>query len=392
MLSLKVNFNISNAHQDPDIIKEMISKVDVEKMQKIMSVASSHKNPKKVEVTMDIVLEYLHIWACAKYDYYILFGNKLFIDEEVEITMSNSEMTANIQSLCSQYPQYASLLNGLPPKAYIDNKVGGDFLWRRTNDELNNFAIDMLIKDYFSSPEKKLSTVLSEIIKDKGYMVKRTLGDGRVVESLHSFDIELSKAMQSKNIKGSIRVSIDPTDYLMMSTNKHNWISCMSMTPSCTGHNNTVLSKICDESTLVAYKCNNVEYDYSLNGFNFKHISMQSRFLLFFDKQISVCASDSGYGTVDDSLRNSVIDLMVKKVCEYKDLKFKDYVFTNKLSTSTYPFSLSYHETIVNTKAHKDIIGEAYPYYRTGVGSVICPACGKKMKQKGNFICCNKNI
>lgn len=371
--------------RDPLILSEMIGLVDKKKMQIAMSGAVSFLSKKKTEVSMDIVNEYIKRWADAKYEFYLNFDRKLTISEEIEFDMSESEMIAKINDLCKQYPQYALLLKSIRTTDYISNKFTN--FNTSGKDEEEKFVIDMYKQLYFTK-DKKISTALCELIKDKGHKVSRTLGDGSVVEALHTFDIELSKILQTKKLKGKIAISIDPLDYLMMSTNKHNWISCMALAPTCQGHNNTVLSKMLDESAVVAYKCSDEIYEYDIKGFKWEHISMQARYLIYNDKMTSGFSIDYGQGGQNktEALQLEFVKLYKKQLVKHFDVKD---AWTN--ISSQYPSDrLSYHEEIRTSYVHTETYKKYKRpvYFDIGVKEIICPNCGKRVTEKGNFICC----
>lgn len=364
----------------------MIGLVDKEKMQTLMSIGASHLNKTKINIKMDMVDEYLKRWADAKYDQYLIFGRKLELVKEIELTMTTDQMDFEVKALCKQYPQYALLLKSFKSSDYIANKFT-EFSGSAKN--MDEEFVRALYKELYLTKGKKLSLALSEIVQDKGSKVKRTLADGTVVEALHSFDIELSKIMQTKAIKGSVHVSINPNDYLMMSTNHHNWHSCMGIAPSTTGYNNVVLSKMTDESSIVGYKCSNEELDYDINGFKWKHISMHARYLLAIDKLTGTCGIDGGQGGQNRTteLQKSILKILTDQVSLYCDT---DNVWVSS-NGRNYPTDyLSYNEGIVLSMSHKKTSSKfkRQAYYDIGVRELICPNCGAIMTDRGNFICC----
>jgi len=374
--------------KDPKVLSEMIGLVDKEKMQKMMSVGASHLNKGKITVSMDMVNSYLEKWAYSKYDQFVLFDHSLKITEEVDLTMSTEQMAFEINRLCQQYRQFALLLKLFRPEDYISNSFS-EFAHGSKNKEEE--YVRNLYKTIYLTKGRRLSTALSEIVQDEGYKVERELGDGTIVKARHTFDIELSKVMQTKTIKGSIYISIDPCDFLMMSTNQHNWKSCMAISPECTGYNNVVLSKMTDEGSLVAYKCSNEEVQYNLDGFTWDYVSMQVRYLLFMDKTNGAIGIDGGYGGANaksKELQDKILKFLMNKITKYCEVE------DNWTScVGSYPTDkLSYNEGVRYGFVHKPTIDKLKRgvYYDIGVKELVCPNCGKIMRERGNFICCAK--
>lgn len=380
---------LAAGNRNASIIKEMIDAVDKEKMRIMMSVAASHLSKTQVMVEEDVVESYLEKWADAKYDQFLIFGHKLKIEEEIETKMTPEQMTSEVKKLCKQYPQYAILLMSFVPEDYINNSFSGFKVNAKNEDE--RFVRSIYEQNYITKG-KKLSSILSEIVQDKGTKSKKKLGGGRVVESLHSFDIELSKVMQTKMVKGTVCVSIDPLDFLMMSTNKHGWTSCMSIAPETTGYNDVVLSKMTDESTMIAFKRGDDVYQYEFKGLKFDYYSMQVRYDFFLDKMTGSVGSDRGYGGTslnNKELKKATINLLLGAIAKYCGVENE---WVSKTGSCGYATDhLSYNDGVVEAYGHKGTMEKIKRqiYFDIGVKEIVCPRCGKIMKEKHNFICCN---
>lgn len=382
----EIRMNISTGERKPSIIKKMISLVDKESMGAMMSAASSYQSKKPKEVTQDMVMQYLNIWADAKYELFLLFGKNLSVDREVMFEISPEEIRAKVETLSMAFPKYALVLSHIKNTDIVSNTFS-EFSNRKQKNEDYEFAIGA-IQPYFKKG-KKLSTCLSELFQDEGIEVERVLQDGTVVKAVSNFNIELSKIMQTTKTKGKISISINPCDYLMMSTNKHNWNSCMGIVPSCTGHASSVLSKMCDESSIMGFKASDTIHKYDLNGVKFDYISMQARYILFYDKNTSVFAVSSAYGGANafEKLQLEICGLLKESVSTFFGVENSwSSISDEKVSYSSH--NMAYNDGIDKRFVHKLAKQRLKICFDIGVPKLICPVCGKERTQKGNFSCC----
>lgn len=382
---LKDYIRLIAGKRDPAIISEMIDKVDIDKMRTLMSIGISH-NSKRMTVKDEILEHYIKAWADSKYDQYIMFGRNLKIDKEINLTMSDKIMRDKINELALKYPQYAILLKSIPSNAYITNKFYGF----DNSDSSLSHIYQMYSLDYFTKG-CKVSTALSSLIQDEEYIEKKELANGDIIACKRSFDIDLSQIMQTKKIKGRVVLSIDPNDFLMMSTNKHNWKSCMAIAPSCTGYNNTILSKMTDDSTIVGYKASENIYNYNINKFKFNHISMEARYLLFCDKYTGAIGIDHGYGSVSDDLKVEILKFLGEAITDYSEIDGSWSNWKKQTQFSTQSYSLSYNEGVDLCYRHQNMNNYKNIYFRTGVESIICPKCGKDYNYRSYFTCCGND-
>ena len=83
---------------DEEIIKEMISKVDVEKIRKILAGSLRIKG-----TSLKGLDKLLEDWAKAKKDIYLLFGRNLKLIKEIEYEMSDGDVEVNKSMLAEKF-------------------------------------------------------------------------------------------------------------------------------------------------------------------------------------------------------------------------------------------------------------------------------------------------
>ena len=222
------NYSIHHDVQDEGIIKEMMSKIDRERFRKLCSIAvGGGKRPN--DEAIDILLRR---WAEAKYDYYVAFGRQLIIRTPIEYSMDENEMRPMVYDLYKVWPQYA---------ASIDKVVEGGGIEAFTKNEMprcdfyKTYAPDVYKKGM------KISKFFAQLFKNE------------------KFDIDFSKVMQNRMIKGFVCISIDPYDFMTSGTNMHGWSTCQKLYG---GMNYGTVQWIWDSNALIAYRDNGKTYTY----------------------------------------------------------------------------------------------------------------------------------
>lgn len=354
----KVIPNIIESNKIEEIINKMISMVDIERFKKLLAIAGSSdgkKNMPSKEVTQD----YLRRWALSKYEYFLLFDNELSIEKEIQFEIDNIEMKSSIENLCYTFPKYAPVLSRINSNEFIENSIDGDEIFEKYADK--KFKKGMKVSKF-------LSTYLEDNI----------------------FDIELSKVLQNRLIKGKVVISIDPYDYLTMSINSHQWRSCHRITDGeyATGG----FSYMCDDSTLIAYRENGTEYKYNLYGFKFEGNSKSWRQCVYFDK--STCSIIFGRQYPNDikEVSTEVRNILEEKVSTYTN-NINLWSVTRNEHKGTYEkiSNLNYHDVdsgfdykfarFKNLYSTDDII------FKIG-SEVKCVYCGKLLSENDSKVSC----
>lgn len=225
-----------------EIIDEMISKVDKNLMSVMCQVASGKEG--NFQIGEGVIDKYLQTWAQAKYDIYILFGRQLKIGKEVDLAADERETKPIIDSVKNKFPIYAPVISRFNYDDIIMNKCP------------KNELFENACKGVYS-PGMKLSKFFSKFFMD------------------NQFDIEYSKILQNKKNKGFVGISIDPLDFLTMSTNKNSWASCYSL--ESWYYTTAPFSLMTDNNCAIAFQDNRSIYEYNLKKYNFQYYSKRSR-------------------------------------------------------------------------------------------------------------------
>lgn len=276
---------ILNKDKEQHIIDKMISLVDMSRVNKLFAIAGSSENRKKMP-KKEIVMDYLNRWANAKYEYFLLFNENLQIEKEVEFELDEMEMNAMVETLCYQFPKYALLLENMTSSEFVNNSLDHDH------------GLKKYIPKHFQHG-MKVSKFLSILLEDE------------------KFDIEISKILQNRKIKGKIVISIDPYDYLTMSLNAHQWISCHNLEDGC--YATGAFSYMCDEATLIAYRDNNKTYSYNYFGFKYEGNSKSWRQCIYFDKSSCSMIFGRQYPNESTDISKGIRELLEEVVSKYVD-------------------------------------------------------------------------
>lgn len=379
--------------KDPEIIKEMIDKVDRESFISLVKLGARNKN-----VSEDVVNWYLEQWAINKYEFYLLFGRNFKISDTIEIDISKKEMEKMLNNLFEQDVVYKNNADGKVAvntehykiyKLFTDNIPIEDFINNRCskNEMLEKYCT-------YYKPGMKLSKFFSTYFKDT------------------NFDIDLSKVMQNKKLKGEMSISIDPIDYLTSAINKNNWSTCQSIYSGC--HACGPFSLLLDPTTLVCYKANGVIYDYCINGLKFRANSKQFRAFAYLNKKdmsFAVCRAypDTRANNIYDGIKNLCQDkfskalgipnewfttivtkkmdggscgdeyIMVGNLERHHVDKKKDYVYS--VGRLLFSDPIKYVCTLDKTPIE---------HFRVGIKEIKCAVCGKPMTElyNGSSISC----
>jgi hypothetical protein len=352
--------NISYPIKDLDIIAKMISMVDVEKFKQLMGIGSGAREDKFSPVKPEIIEWYLNEWAMNKYDMFMLFDESLSIEDEINIKLSESDMKANIELLCAKFPQYATAISKITPQEFLGNNYSAN----TASKSLENYFPDLFVKGC------KVSKSFSKLFEDT------------------AFDVELSKSFQNSVVKGKIKVSIDPCDFLMMSTNMHGWQSCMNIKRT-DGYNNTLLSRMIDNTNCVAYRENGELYKYSFSGESFMHCSMQMRTMVWIESESSsFCTSATSYPSMPTDVRSAIESLLKKVISgKTKEKGFK-IVPTNdqNVKYNKDSGSLSYNDGITNVHTPNSNTSNVV-VFTNGARYIKRPSDGARIIRRAGFSC-----
>ena len=329
-----------------EIKKEMLALVDTKAFYEAVCVTAEVD---RKTISRKQVNEYLRRWVDAKTWMFELFGHKLELVQEIEIPADRDTVRENISDLCKKYPQYAATISHLRTSDFADGVI--------TN------ANDAFLKQVFPQVYRKgakTSRVLSKILNDA------------------QFDIELSKILQNNMIKGRAVVSINPLDFVTLSTNTHKWGSCMSIlyeygdkTSNKGGFNKVGgFSLMLDDCSMIAFLDHNKSSVYSNDFGSFTWNDKVFRQLLTIDKKDLDNVVYGHYNGTPSDVVKQIWGDMLCSVMGGKDWKME---------------TLGYYDGNTHGGNFYYDIG-TYNYYgsskpnrrKIGVKELWCVCCGKK--------------
>lgn len=206
--------------RNEEIVKEMISKVNVEDLVDIIYESTS------VEKDNIDLNWHLNKWACNKIELYKLMGHNLKKESVIDSQTSESEIRLALKGIVCKYSV------SLPACVAVLNNV-------LDNEEIvsNRLLEDRVIFGTKFQKGTKLFKVLSKLSSDSA--------------EISNLQTDLSMIIQELRSAGTAVISIDPIDYLTMSANNSQWRSCHDIMSG--EFKAGCLSYMCDESTMIAY-------------------------------------------------------------------------------------------------------------------------------------------
>ena len=347
---VEINMNLElDIEKRQQLMKKMKDMVDKKTLQKAIA-GITRKKFAQIE-GMDEILD---LWADSKVEIFKLFGEKLVLSNEIDFEITDSEMSNMVDELCHKYPQYALVLKTFSAKSFVNNKI------YNTNSTL----VEYTGKSY---ENEKLSKFLNSLIQDK------------------EFEIELSKILQCKKIKGFISLSIDPIDYLFMSYNKSGWDSCSNVMTGC--YKASCFTMMYDKGGIVAYKSNGRAYEYDIRNYSVKTNSKNWRQLVYYDKKTQGLLFSREYPHSNTEIAQNIRYLIEEQIANYFQIENlwktsryiknasryfisseMDDMFYNDVLNG-YDYVFAYNKNVEHTKIR-------FPIGVNEKDKVICPVCG----------------
>lgn len=332
-----------------DIEQEMLGMVDFDSFYEAVKVTAERSD----DIKKEYVEDYLKMWAKAKAPIFEMFGHKLQIARTVDLQVDGSVMRDQIDGLCKQYPEYAASINKFTVEEWLDNEV--------QCDRKNLFGI-FFPKVY--KKNAKPTKVLSKIIQDP------------------QFDIDVSKVMQNRVVKGNIALSIHPLDFITMSTNTHKWGSCIHIID---GFNKVGgYSLMLDTVSIIAFADNGVYTTYSNDYGSFEWNNKTFRQCIFLVNDGFVFGHYNG--TVSDEIRDIWDEMMCDIMGgEWGTFKGVGYTSAKKGGEFYYDTGLYYQHLRPGKELKVPTIG---------VKSLKCIVCGEEntsLTSYSGWLTCKKH-
>ncbi len=207
------------------IKNKMLSMVNIKDIETVVKAKMLLRKDAQINVE-----QYLEEWATNKSHIFKLFGEKLTLEEEVEL-----DLTQNLKVI------------DLAKRSFISECV--------INCEENLFKLMIFFEKLspveFANNIINLDREILGIKISKGNKISRTISkfvsDKKIASDITT---KYSMVVQEFKAKGKVVLSIDPMDYFTMSENDSNWTSCHSLT-GC--YQTGTVAYLQDSTTVIAY-------------------------------------------------------------------------------------------------------------------------------------------
>ena len=355
---VKINFSFVKETDDV-IAKEMIALIDKDRFKKLLVIGGGSNSVLK-KLDAGTVDKYLEDWAKAKQNFYLMFGKKLLLSKEIEIDMTETEVSGRVKDACYAFPQFAPLLLQFSNSEWLGNSIS------RHSSVLSEYCKDMY------SNGTKVTKFLSQIAKSK------------------ELDDYLATKLSNRKVRDTIFISIDPYDYLTMSYNNHGWNSCHqlgsgSYSPGCA-------SLMLDDYTLIGYKSSGKNSSYSDRNYKWEGNSKTWRQCIYLDPKTSSAIFSRQYPQEIPDVTKELRALLEEKLSSALGFENSWRSSTGAHHGYQQGSSLPYHDVLNGRENHKMIRpkllpdGEATTFI---VGKdIYCIHCGLKTSRgNGNFLC-----
>lgn len=380
-----------------EIKKEMIEKVDIEKMKKILS--ASFRIKKSDLKGIDAIL---NKWAENKYKIYLMFEKNLVLEKDIEYERSLSEQHQEIFELMRKYPYlyaiYRTDSNNLIGNNYISSSSCFEEITNRRGGKITTLikAIEKNMK-----PIENLKQLTEE--EKEIYLQLRE----KVTYTSPILD-DYTKFLAHNKIKGKIKISINPIDYILMSFNKSGWSSCYNISKKgrqrCFGeYVNGLFSYMQDNNSIIAYKHSNTEFEFEIGKTKFKDYSKSWRQVIYLDAKNGSFVTSRQYPENNEEISKDVRNILEEKVSKYfeKENKWKVGYVKNNLPIIQNCFCSNGEEMGYNDILRDNCISKAryvrlkeyngFPQFEI-ITSTICPICGENEVFENEVPFCEKCV
>ena len=376
-----------------ELKKEMISKVDVEKMKKILSACFRTKG-----TSLKGIEKILDTWAENKVLIYLAFGKQLVLEKDIEFEKEEREIWTEIMELIGKYPYlYWFAVNNCRTMCRNEYEPFSSDFHNKTKIPTNRMKFTKLISllEENMTPLESLKE-LSEEEKNIYLKLKE-----KVKYTSPILD-DYSKIISGNKTKGKLKVSIDPLDYILMSHNKSGWDSCYNIAKNGESrhfgeYTNGLFSYMEDAHTVISYKHSENLYEFKIGRSKFNEYSRNWRQVIYIDIENKGFITSRQYPNrnyaVSEKVRNMIEEaLSTFYKCENK---WTTKNVTNNIEKTQNCFEddgIGYNDILhdnnldgakmVRLKAEKNEL-----HFYTGI-LTICPVCGKtRITNQRNPLC-----
>lgn len=231
---------ISSLSEDElnEIINEMISKISDEELKATLSIINCAYGRNSDQMDEKIANKYITTWAKNKAFMYLAMGRNLIIEKDVVVQCTDQDLKNQWQQKCDNF-LFGVVLQNIKKEDIANNSVILDDFYSYFINTFGESRCDCvefrrlneLINRNKSNTKMKLTKVISKVFEDE------------------KLNIELSKVLQGRAQRHSVKMSIHPLDYLTCSIAKK-WQSCHRPTGMYQGG---PISYMLDSATVMTY-------------------------------------------------------------------------------------------------------------------------------------------
>lgn len=326
----------------------------------------------------DALLDLLQTHATNKAHIFKLFGNKLKIEREIDTCLNSFEAGKIQVALREEFLKdkklilAASLLGSISSDEFVSNIV---------NRDLTIFNVEI-------KKGTKLSKALIKLV---------------LPEHQHLVATSHSMANQKLFTKGKLVLSIDPNDYVTMSTNSSGWRSCHRLDGG--EFRAGPLAYLRDGSTIICYMESNTPCTFSYRGVEYTHSNKCWRQIAMVDPALTYAIQERQYPNPSTINQNAASSIFKELLSAYNGV---DYLFAKKQTEVLESLHIDFCESnneeyylYYNDITHS-MFNEGNLVYQTGKtidqlrqtkffpikgANVYCLSCGEKLHRSCSLFC-----
>lgn len=243
-----------------------------------------------------VVAEMLDTHIERKAHIFKLFGGKLKIEKEIETTVDRNTAFDILHDLQNQIPKEKKLF-------FVRS-----FL---SSISIEEFSTNVVAKDI-----KIFNTVIP-----KGMKVSKALTKLCLPEYAHDITTKHSMAVQQMTTKGKLVLSIDPCDYITMSSNNSGWRSCHRLNGG--EYRTGPLAYLRDSSTIICYMESSKPCEITVAGKEYTHSNKTWRQIAMVSPNLDFSIQERQYPNENTINANEVAKAFKELFEQYHNEKFK---------------------------------------------------------------------
>ena len=247
-------------------------------------------------VNSDVVDEMLNSHIENKKHIFKLFGNKLKVEKEIETVVDRETASSYISELLRDLGKDNKLI-------FVRN-----FLFSLSTEE---FASNTLARDF----------KIFDVVIPKGMKVSKAIAKLCREEDVHEIITKHSMTIQKMKTKGKVVLSIDPIDYLTMSSNSSGWRSCHRLNGG--EYRTGPIAYLRDSSSVICYIESSKPCEFSLRGEDYTHSNKTWRQIALVSPNLEFSMQERQYPNYSRINENEVSNLFKELFEKYNNTTYK---------------------------------------------------------------------